>query len=994
MTLATTSSRAVSLEVDGIQYPPAKRARLASVFSSLSSPVGSAQPLFSELEHVPCRAVEGEGQVALARPGLASPGSGPASSTVPARSSLPSCSVGLTPPCSPVSRVQASTRQHAGPRATRRRIIAPSSDSEVEIVHNTVSGPPVAEAGREAELHSDVVESWHNSTPAAHNPNQGSSDCGLAQLTAMGFPSDLAASTLAAAAGNVIAAAEALTDSTEKDEMPGKVGMGVDVGAPNPESEHDTPHAQLMSMGFSEEAVTAALAAVDGDIRAAAEVLMETTEADVEKAKPPLRQCAGKAASVHRERSSLEALSKKATIAVVNALAGPGCARTSMVSRSIHRGRVRMHRNLWEGDDGDSRLAGLSAAYGRLKGYQKAGVRWLLALAEVGLGGILADEMGLGKTAQVLTFLDLLPRYRSTDGDTMSRLPAWPSLAVVPTSLLGTWMDEMQKWCPHFRAFRYHASTASERTAMAEDYFSNYDGRCWLVVTTPSVLHNKEDRAIFFRRIHFGLLICDEAHSLKNAATARYRDAQRGLRADRRFLLTGTPVQNSLHELANLLMFIMTKPGERGANRPAAVHELEELVERGSLRTLQVRAAPLILRRLKRDVMSDLPPKEGKTVRCTLEPTQRALYDREVAEAQAVISTGTHGVRARREFVKGLCHRLRRLCNHPLLGQSKLQEADYARLGELLREVRPDYRRVSPERLQAELLSWSDFDVANCVRDYKLAPKLGPGFARERFEMSRTELLEGSAKIAELLRLLQEQREAKRKTLVFSQFTQFLALISRALHCSGFKYVRLDGGTSVAERAKALANFQNESSIVDAFLLSTKAGGLGLNLTEADRVVMMDLSFNPQDNRQAEDRAHRLGQTRQVSVHYLVCADTIEESIVRINMQKMALDYKFGGQKMLLHGCCPEAPFAEAACSPGGRAEKKGDAWGGAKQRDNEKDVEKGSVEENGVGSEKEDEEGDESEEDKVVDGEQLSKKVEHDMLAELEHMCAQPPQA
>jgi len=378
-------------------------------------------------------------------------------------------------------------------------------------------------------------------------------------------------------------------------------------------------------------------------------------------------------------------------------------------------------------------------------------------------------------------------------------------------------------------------------------------------------------------------------------------------------------------------------------------------VEKGSLRTLQVRAAPLILRRLKKDVMKELPPKVGHTVRCRLAPAQQAQYDRELAAARA--SRLQVKGRSRQEFVRSLFHRLRRICSHPLLGQTRLEAQDYERLVLALRQVRPDFQRATPARALEEVRSWSDFDVIQAVKEHGLLDKLGEGSRRERFEASREDLMEGSAKVKELINLLTAQREARRKTLIFSQFTQFLNVIGEALACAGFAFARLDGAVSVSERPQLVRLFQEEGSGVDVFLLSTKAGGTGLNLTAADQVVLMDLSFNPQDNRQAEDRAHRLGQTRPVNVHYLVSADTIEEVVLRSNLQKMVLDYQFGGQRILLGG---GGPLAEKAQLPGTRLE----------------------------GDEEDEEEEEEQQAEAGCSGEQAGKRVEQEVLAELEHVC------
>lgn len=237
------------------------------------------------------------------------------------------------------------------------------------------------------------------------------------------------------------------------------------------------------------------------------------------------------------------------------------------------------------------------------------------------------------------------------------------------------------------------------------------------------------------------------------------------------------------------------------------------------------------------------------------------------------------------------------------------------RLVELLRDVRPDFRKTTLQRCLTEVNGWSDFEVVQAIQDYGLLERLGPNIDKARFTLSDADLKDGSTKVQELLRILAERRKVGGQTLVFSQFTQFLDVIEVALKRFSIRFVRLDGRTGTEDRPAMVRAFQAKGSTLDVFLLSTKAGGVGLNLTSADCVVMMDLSFNPQDNRQAEDRVHRLGQTKAVSIHYLVCEGTIEESILRGNLKKMALDYQFGGQRSLLDDANANASASVTAVS-------------------------------------------------------------------------------
>jgi len=267
--------------------------------------------------------------------------------------------------------------------------------------------------------------------------------------------------------------------------------------------------------------------------------------------------------------------------------------------------------------------------------------------------------------------------------------------------------------------------------------------------------------------------------------------------------------------------------------------------------------------------------------------------------------------------------------------------------------------------------------VAMAVREHGLADKLGAGYESERFTIRKGEIEEGSGKLLELLKLLRGRSGAAGKTLVFSQYTQFLDLVGEAFVSAGIKYFRLDGTTAVRERAMIVRAFQRANSGVDVFLLSTKAGGLGLNLTAADCVVLLDLSFNPHDNRQAEDRVHRLGQTRPVKVHYLVCSDSVEEAVLRVNLKKMALDYQFGGQRTSM--TIQDSETAEASKQEDERGQQ-GDAARHVAE-DEEKDDDRQQDED------EEDEEGEE-EQEPALDLKRDGKRAEEEVLAELEQAC------
>lgn len=679
----------------------------------------------------------------------------------------------------------------------------------------------------------------------------------------------------------------------------GDLGRAVEILSKKAESKKDQNLQMMLDMGYAEDAAHSALqrcGSVDEAIDLiASEDAQELPRAcDRSRSRSPRREAPKPKAVPKRPRKELETLADKVKKAVVEGLAGPEGKKTSQVQDSIRRGRISAWRHHWQDDPSEKDFEAASPmGYAKMKGYQRVGVRWLLSLAKLGYGGILADEMGLGKTAQALVFLDLLMKVsKASSGGALF-------LAVVPVAVLENWERECAAWCPHFRVFRYHSSQAKERWELAERFLHDrmLQKGPTLVLTTSSVLGNKEDRAVFFRNVRFECILCDEAHGMRNAETIAFKHVDR-IPVKRRVLMTGTPVHNNLQELGNLLKLVLQVNGQSASSRMVRVaRELDGIVERQSLRTLQVRAAPFMMRRLKKDVMNDLPEKICKAQRCPLTPEQRKQYDAELQKAKA--STKMKKTQARK-YLKNLFSRLRRLCNHPLLCQTRFVEDDYSVIADALRLVRSDFASATREKCVAFIREMDDYELVSQVRAYKLQGKLADmGLNPGKLQISRQDLM-NSAKVQELIKILEGQRAENQKTLVFSQFTMYLDVIQHALSINDLPFARLDGTCSLEDRQSNIDLFQKPGSGVDIFLLSMKAGGTGLNLTAANRVILMDLSWNPQDNRQAEDRAHRLGQQQSVSVTYLTTADTIEESIVKCNVSKMELDYKFGGQKSAL----------------------------------------------------------------------------------------------
>jgi len=583
----------------------------------------------------------------------------------------------------------------------------------------------------------------------------------------------------------------------------------------------------------------------------------------------------GEFPAVRRKRGTTRALrevSATAQVALLDALSGPTPPAGDRQEASMRRRRVDVRKTIGRGctslkidhwaENHSSDYEKRCRAFASLKAHQRVGVRWLLALHQCVPGMILADEMGLGKTAQALCFLELL----GSD---------CPSLVVAPASLLETWESEAARWTPNLKTLKYHSSTYTGRLEK-QDAFLRDPTAYQLIITTPQAFSCKENRIHFFRRVNFECLVVDEAHGLKNAKTNRYREISKAVNCRRRLLLTGTPVQNSLAELATLLGFALSD----GNNKKAVTEELRSISEeplQKALEQMQTAAAPLILRRLKVDVLSELPGKTGEVVYCEMRGRQQEMYDQELRSRRGA---------GKASDVKDAFIQLRRICLHPLMARKRFSKAQISKMVDELRIARPDFAKASVQRCETEVLGWSDYEKHQAACEHGLSAE---------FRVSKEDLV-APAKMEQLLFLLEKQGQLNNKTLVFSQFTQYLDVVEAVLQVSSIDYLRLDGKTAIEDRASVVSRFQAEGG-PRVFLISTKSGGVGLNLTAANMVIMLDLDFNPQNSRQAEDRVHRLGQSNGVTVCYLVCKGTVEEMVLRRNVDKMKLDRHFGAKR-------------------------------------------------------------------------------------------------
>ncbi|KPV76938.1 uncharacterized protein RHOBADRAFT_51918 [Rhodotorula graminis WP1] len=462
----------------------------------------------------------------------------------------------------------------------------------------------------------------------------------------------------------------------------------------------------------------------------------------------------------------------------------------------------------------------------RLHDFQLAGVNYLRNRWWLRKGCILADEMGLGKTCQVITFLTYLNKKEG----------ARPFLILVPNSLIGNWMREFSQWAPSMRVVPYNGDANSRK--IVEDYElfdSNGALKTQVVLATYEAFANN---ARVFRQVdRWDCLVVDEGQRLKSGPESLLYGAIASLRVAQRIILTGTPLNNNIHELFNLLRFI--NPDEyRDGRVEKLVKEYEELTPerveniRGMLR-------PYLLRRTKETIEVVVP--------VTMTVLQRGLYrnilERNAAAIRTIVQTSgssreqaTKGKKKTGTFSNILMELRKSLC-HPYLVDADMEP--------LVASARDAHRNLT----------------------------------------------EASAKLVLLARMLPRLKAAGHRVLIFSQFKITLNIIERFLSGLDVDFLRLDGDTPQLDRQRDVDKFNAPGSKYFAYLLSTRAGGVGLNITSADAVIIYDQDFNPQQDLQAISRAHRIGQTKPVRVFKLVVKGTCEEKILVAGSKKRGLEH-------------------------------------------------------------------------------------------------------
>ncbi|XP_069320461.1 probable global transcription activator SNF2L1 isoform X3 [Eulemur rufifrons] len=463
---------------------------------------------------------------------------------------------------------------------------------------------------------------------------------------------------------------------------------------------------------------------------------------------------------------------------------------------------------------------------GPLRDYQIRGLNWLISLYENGVNGILADEMGLGKTLQTIALLGYLKHYRNIPG---------PHMVLVPKSTLYNWMNEFKRWVPSLRVICFVGDKAA-RAAFIRDEMMPGE---WDVCVTSYEIVIKEKSV--FKKFHWRYLVIDEAHRIKNEKS-KLSEIVREFKSTNRLLLTGTPLQNNLHELWALLNFLLPDVFNSADDFDSWFDTKNCLGDQKLVERLHTVLKPFLLRRIKTDVEKSLPPKKEIKIYLGLSKMQREWYTKILMKDIDVLNSAGKMDKMR---LLNILMQLRKCCNHPYL-----------------------------------------FDGA----------EPGPPYTTDEHVVSN------SGKMVVLDKLLAKLKEQGSRVLIFSQMTRLLDILEDYCMWRGYDYCRLDGQTPHEEREdkflevellgqrEAIEAFNAPNSSKFIFMLSTRAGGLGINLASADVVILYDSDWNPQVDLQAMDRAHRIGQKKPVRVFRLITDNTVEERIVERAEIKLRLD--------------------------------------------------------------------------------------------------------
>lgn len=540
---------------------------------------------------------------------------------------------------------------------------------------------------------------------------------------------------------------------------------------------------------------------------------------------------------------------------------------------------IRRVTDVMESGTGSSEQPQLLNQDFQLKPYQLIGLKWLMLLHENKLSCILADEMGLGKTIQAIAFLAQL--YENGDKG--------PHLITVPASTLDNWVRELKMWCPTLNVIVYYGS-AEDRRYLKYEILNDEIPFDVIVTTYNLAIGNDSDRSLF-RKLKLAYAIFDEGHMLKNMNTLRYRHLM-AINAKHRLLLTGTPLQNNLLELMSLLNFIMPSMFSDTTSELSKMFSMKSQEEQSKFERQRISQAkrimkPFILRRVKNEVLKQLPAKEEKVEQCPMSTKQEKLY-KELFKKLKATNPGE-----KREMCNAMMQ-LRKMANHPLLHRHYYTTEKLKAMSKLMLKE-PTHHDADAALILEDMEVMSDFELHNLCKQYS-------SISSYRLE---TSIILDSGKFNHLTELLSTFKNQGDRVVLFSQFTMMLDIVEVFLKNLNYGYVRLDGSTPIADRIVLIDKYNTDRDIF-VFLLSTKAGGLGINLTSANVVILHDIDCNPYNDKQAEDRCHRVGQTKTVQVIRLISKDTIEDGILQLGQKKLRLEQDMTAVDESDEGTIPE----------------------------------------------------------------------------------------
>jgi SWI/SNF-related matrix-associated actin-dependent regulator of chromatin subfamily A member 5 len=433
---------------------------------------------------------------------------------------------------------------------------------------------------------------------------------------------------------------------------------------------------------------------------------------------------------------------------------------------------------------------------GTMRDYQVAGLNWLISLHENGISGILADEMGLGKTLQTISFIGYLRHVAGITG---------PHLVAVPKSTLDNWKREFAKWCPEVNVLVLQGQKDERADLIKARLQPDEFDVC--ITSYEMILREKSH----LKKFSWEYIIIDEAHRIKNEESS-LAQMVRVFNSRSRLLITGTPLQNNLHELWALLNFLLPDVfgdsaafddwfSQQNGDQDAVVQQLHKVLR------------PFLLRRVKADVEKSLLPKKEINLYVGMSDMQVQWY-KKILEKDIDAVNGGAGTKESKTRLLNIVMQLRKCCNHPYL-----------------------FEGAEP----------------------------GPPYTTDEH------LVTNAAKMVMLDKLLKRMKAQGSRVLIFSQMSRVLDIMEDYSVMRGYQYCRIDGSTAHEDRIQAIDDYNKEGSEKFLFLLTTRAGGLGINLTSADIVVLFDSDWNPQADLQAMDRAHRIGQTKQASIRGTIC---------------------------------------------------------------------------------------------------------------------------